>query len=62
MGLSLLVGTRQLALGEIGLVEPEASGARILGDTSVVSGLLALLDDFPAWFLIATHDLKFGER
>jgi alkyl sulfatase BDS1-like metallo-beta-lactamase superfamily hydrolase len=51
----------QLALGEIGLEELEVSGARILGDASVVSGLLAMLDDFPAWFPIATHDLKFGE-
>ena len=61
MGLSLLVATRQLALGEIDLVELEASGARILGDASVVSGLLAMFDGFPAWFPIATHDLKFGE-
>ena len=55
------MATRQFDLGEIGLVDLEASGARILGDASVVSGLLAMLDDFPAWFPIATHDLKFVE-
>ena len=52
----------RLALGEIGLADLEASGARILGDASLVSSLLDMLDHFPAWFPIATHDLKFGER
>jgi alkyl sulfatase BDS1-like metallo-beta-lactamase superfamily hydrolase len=51
----------QFALGEIGLAELEESGARILGDATVVAKLLDKLDHCPAWFPIATHDLKFGE-
>jgi alkyl sulfatase BDS1-like metallo-beta-lactamase superfamily hydrolase len=31
------------------------------GDKTVLSSLAELLDMFPAWFPIATHDLKYGE-
>jgi alkyl sulfatase BDS1-like metallo-beta-lactamase superfamily hydrolase len=31
------------------------------GDKTVLSSLADLLDMFPAWFPIATHDLKYGE-
>ncbi len=51
----------QLALGEIGHAELRESSARIQGDASVVSRLLAMLDHFPAWFPIARHDPKLGE-
>ena len=31
------------------------------GDTGLLSRLDALLDDFPAWFGIATHEYKHQE-
>ena len=49
-------------LGEIGLVELKRGGARTSGDARVVSDLVAMLDRFPAWFPVATHGMKFGER
>ena len=52
----------QLALGEVGLEELQAPDVTIDGDRSVVANLLGALDTFPAWFPIARHDLKFGER
>jgi alkyl sulfatase BDS1-like metallo-beta-lactamase superfamily hydrolase len=50
------------ALGEFGLAELKQSDSRILGDESVVIRLVEMLDHFPAWFPIATHDLKFEEN
>ena len=51
----------RFVLGEVGLAELERDGARILGDTGRVSDLVAMLDHFPAWFPVATHEMKFGE-
>ena len=51
----------RFVLGEAGLAELERDGARILGDTGRVSDLVAMLDLFPAWFPVATHEMKFGE-
>ena len=48
-------------LGEVDLAELERGGARILGDARRVTDLVAMLDHFPAWFPVATHDRKFGE-
>ncbi|MGI9475323.1 MAG: alkyl/aryl-sulfatase [Hyphomicrobiaceae bacterium] len=52
----------RLALGEVGLAELQVPDVTIHGDENVVADLLAALDTFPAWFPIARHDLKFGER
>ena len=52
----------RFVLGEIGVVELMRGGARILGDARRVSDLLAMLDHFPAWFPVATHEMKFGEK
>lgn len=47
------------ALGEISLSELEESGVLISGDPSIMSYLVSMLDQFPAWFPIATPDLKY---
>ena len=52
----------RFVLGEIDLVELKRGGARTSGDARVVSDLVAMLDRFPAWFPVATHGMKFGER
>ena len=44
------------------VIELMRGGARILGDARRVSDLLAMLDHFPAWFPVATHEMKFGEK
>ena len=49
-------------LGEIGLAELKRGGARIVGNARPVSDLLAMLDHFPAWFPVATHGMKLGEK
>jgi len=51
----------RFVLGEVGLAELKRDGAGILGDTGRVSDLVAMLDHFPAWFPVATHEMKFGE-
>lgn len=56
----------QFALGEIGLDaffdEAGTDEACIVdGDRNVLVQLVDLLDTFPVWFPIATHDLKAGE-
>ena len=51
----------RFVLGEVGLAELERDGARILGDIGRMSDLVAMLDHFPAWFPVATHEMKFGE-
>lgn len=48
-------------LGEVDLADLERDGARILGDARRMADLVAMLDHFPAWFPVATHDWKFGE-
>ena len=52
----------RFVLGEIDLVELKRGGSRTSGDARVVSDLVAMLDHFPAWFPVATHGMKFGER
>jgi alkyl sulfatase BDS1-like metallo-beta-lactamase superfamily hydrolase len=34
----------------------------VAGDVQVVTELLGLLDHFPHWFPVATHDYKFEEK
>jgi len=52
----------EFALGEIGAEDIRGTDVKIIGDISVLNKLVDLLDKFPAWFPIATHDLKFGEK
>jgi len=49
------------ALGEIKAVELADAGASSEGDHRLLAELDGLLDQFPAWFPIATHGLKFEE-
>jgi alkyl sulfatase BDS1-like metallo-beta-lactamase superfamily hydrolase len=49
------------ALGHITAADIQGPDVGIEGDETVLSCLGNLLDDFPAWFPIATHDLKSGE-
>ena len=49
------------ALGHITVADIQGPDVGIEGDETVLSCLGNLLDDFPAWFPIATHDLKSGE-
>ena len=51
----------EFALGEIGLIELTASGAEIAGDADRLETLIGMLDTFPRWFPIATHDAKYEE-
>ena len=51
----------EFALGQIGLDEISGEGVSMIGDPSRLAELASLLDSFPAWFPIATHDQKFGE-
>ena len=51
----------ELALGQIGPGDLVDHGAVISGDAAVLDRLFALLDVFPAWFPIASHDAKPGE-
>lgn len=51
----------ELALDQVSHTELRSRGAEILGDESVLDTLFAMLDDFPSWFPIASHDLKPGE-
>tara|TARA_B100000497_G_C7242168_1_gene175687 strand:- start:78 stop:251 length:174 start_codon:yes stop_codon:yes gene_type:complete len=50
------------ALGHITVADIQGLDVRIEGDATILSCLEKLLDDFPAWFPITTHDLKFGEK
>ena len=49
-------------LGEIDVDALLSQGARTTGDASILTRLAAMLDHFPAWFPVATHGRKFGER
>lgn len=51
----------RFALAEIDVDTLQSAGAQIDGDAQVVRTLYSLLDDFPAWFPIASHDFKTGE-
>lgn len=51
----------ELALGNIGMVDLEGRDAEVLGDRAGLSKVFDLLDKFPVWFPVASHDLKFGE-
>jgi alkyl sulfatase BDS1-like metallo-beta-lactamase superfamily hydrolase len=51
----------RLALGEIGFAELAVNGVRFKGDAAQVANLLAMMDQFPAWFPIASHGLKYEE-
>lgn len=50
-----------LALGQIGIDVLAERGVRVDGDGAVLQQVFALLDEFPAWFPIASHDPKPGE-
>lgn len=52
----------RFVLGEIGLAKLEQGGARITGEAGLLCALVEMLDHFPAWFPVATHGTKFGER
>ena len=49
------------ALGHITSEGIQGPDVMFEGDKTVLSSLADLLDMFPAWFPIATHDLKYGE-
>lgn len=51
----------EFALGEIGLEELQQGGARITGDRGVLESLFGMLETFPVWFPVSTHDPKPGE-
>ena len=51
----------RIALGEAGFKSMREEKVRISGKEQAVRDLLDMLDDFPPWFPIATHDFKFGE-
>lgn len=51
----------ELVLGQISLDDLIDRGARVDGDQVVLRRVFALLDDFPSWFPIASHDPKQGE-
>ena len=50
------------ALGTASAVSLGTHATTLTGDTDLLRSLDSLLDDFPAWFGIATHDIKFQER
>ncbi len=52
----------ELALDQIDHSELADLGAVIDGDGSLIPELFAMLDDFPSWFPIASHDPKPGEE
>ncbi len=52
----------EFALGQIGIDELLGPDVLLEGDVNVLSKLASLLDTFPAWFPIATHDFKQGEN
>lgn len=51
----------ELALGQIGYQELQGEAVQVIGDAAGLSKTLELLDVFPEWFPVASHDLKFGE-
>ncbi len=51
----------ELAIGQLSLSELLDGGAAIDGDDAGLRQLFAMLDDFPPWFPVASHDLKQGE-
>ena len=51
----------KFALGELTFEKFIKENIKIVGDTQVLKKLCKMLDNFPAWFPIATHDLKFEE-
>ncbi len=52
----------RLALDQVPLADITDLGATIDGDQAVLEGLFAMLDRFPSWFPIASHDPKPGEE
>jgi alkyl sulfatase BDS1-like metallo-beta-lactamase superfamily hydrolase len=52
----------RFALAELDADSLRAHGAIISGNADIVAILHGLLDEFPAWFPISTHDLKLGEQ
>lgn len=50
-----------LALGQRLVDQLEERGAVITGRVEALHEIFSLLDEFPAWFPIASHDLKHGE-
>ena len=51
----------EFALGQIGNDELLGPDVSMEGNVNVLSEMASLLDTFPAWFPIATHDFKQGE-
>jgi len=52
----------EFAHGYIALEDISGTDVEITGDINVLDQLVDLLDIFPAWFPIATHDLKVGDN
>ena len=51
----------EFALGQIGVGALSGPDVSMEGNLNLLAELASLLDTFPAWFPIATHDLKKGE-
>jgi alkyl sulfatase BDS1-like metallo-beta-lactamase superfamily hydrolase len=51
----------EFALDQIGPEAIAGPDVALDGNSNLLTELASLLDTFPAWFPIATHDLKFGE-
>ena len=51
----------KFALGELSFEKLIKEDVQIFGNNDVLKILSNMLDNFPAWFPIATHDLKFEE-
>ena len=52
----------EFALGYIAVEDISGPDVEMKGDINVLDQLVDLLDIFPAWFPIATHDLKVGDN
>ena len=51
----------ELALGQIKIDKLGVNEIQIRGNKKYVKKLMDMLDDFPAWFPIATHSIKYEE-
>ena len=51
----------EYALGQINIDEIIKNDTIIEGDKHILKSLGEILDNFPAWFPIARHNLKFEE-
>ena len=52
----------QFVLGEIDLAQLKKSGAKVRDEIQCIPDLMDMLDHFPPWFPVATHDMKPGEE